>query len=115
MTCREAVFSENALDFLVRNYRGEDYVRQIYQQDCYLPLGNSQAVIYKEASVINSEAIQRFGFSAIPNVYGLMSEEALEESGVLRIRRQPYLDLYGQGVLIGFVDTGERVIILSSQ
>lgn len=106
MTCREAVFSENALDFLVRNYRGEDYVRQIYQQDCYLPLGNSQAVIYKEASVINSEAIQRFGFSAIPNVYGLMSEEALEESGVLRIRRQPYLDLYGQGVLIGFVDTG---------
>lgn len=32
--------------------------------------------------------------------------EALEASGVLRIRRQPSLDLYGQGVLIGIVDTG---------
>ena len=106
MTCKEAAFSENALDYLIGNYRGESYVQQIYRPDCYLPLDNIQAVIYREADVINREAIERFGFNSIPNVYGLMSEEALEDSGVLRIRRQPYLDLYGQGVLIGFVDTG---------
>ncbi len=106
MTCREAVFSENVLDFLINNYPGEENVRQLYQPDCYLPLDNIQAIIYRETSVINSEAIERYGFNTIPNVYGLMSEEALEDSGVLRIRRQPYLDLYGQGVLIGFVDTG---------
>lgn len=114
MTCKEAVYSEQVLDYLITNYRGEEFVRQVYEPDCYLPLDGVQAVIYKETDNINSEAIGRFGFSSIPNVYGLMSEAALEESGVLRIRRQPYLALYGQGILIGFVDTGERVIILLS-
>lgn len=106
MTCKEAVYSEQVLDYLITNYRGEEFVRQVYEPDCYLPLDGVQAVIYKETDNINSETIGRFGFSSIPNVYGLMSEAALEESGVLQIRRQPYLDLYGQGILIGFVDTG---------
>ncbi|MCH5251370.1 MAG: S8 family peptidase [Lachnospiraceae bacterium] len=106
MTCKEAVFSENALDYIIGNYRGEEYVKGVYNPDCYMAYDNIQGVIYQEIQQINSANIERYGFSAIPNVYGLMSEEALEESGVLRIRRQPYLDLYGQGILIGFVDTG---------
>jgi hypothetical protein len=44
-----------------------------------------------------------------------MDESALEASGILKIQNQPALSLKGQGVLIGFLDTGERVIILSSQ
>ena len=115
VTCKEAVYSENVLDYIIGNYRGEEYVLGVYNPDCYMPYDNIQGVIYQEIQQINNENIEKYGFSAIPNVYGLMSEEALEESGVLRIRRQPYLDLYGQGVLIGFVDTGERVIILLSQ
>lgn len=35
-----------------------------------------------------------------------MGYEALEAAGVMQIRRQPYLDFYGQGVIVGFVDTG---------
>ena len=106
MQCREAVFSEDVLEYFVGNYRGEQYVQEVYNPDCYIPIDNWQGVIYQKVQNVNSEVIQRYGFSAIPNVYGLMDEEALEASGVLRIRRQPYLDIYGQGVLIGFVDTG---------
>lgn len=106
MTCKEAVYAENVLDYLISNYRGAALVQQVYQPDCYLPLDEIQAIVYKQADTIGREEIERYGFNSIPNVYGLMSEESLEESGVLRIRRQPYLDLYGQGVLIGFVDTG---------
>lgn len=106
MRCQEVIYSENALDFIVGNYGGETYIRDFYDPDCYIPLDSLQAVIYKEEASVGSEAIERYGYSAIPNVYGLMSEEALEASGVLRIRRQPYLDLYGRGVLVGLVDTG---------
>lgn len=106
MDCREAVYSENVLEYFVGSYRGENYIQEMYQPDCYFPIDVMQGVIYKNTDVIDGDAIERYGFSAIPNVYGLMSQEALEASGVLRIRRQPYLDLYGQGVLIGFVDTG---------
>lgn len=106
MTCKEAVFSEDVLDYIVEVYRGEDYILPLYNPVCYMSYDSIQGVVYQEPGHITSETIEKYGFSAIPNLYGLMSEEALEASGVSRIRRQPYLDLYGQGVLIGFVDTG---------
>lgn len=106
MQCNEAVWAEDVLEYFVGSYRGEEFIREFYNPDCYINFDNMQGVIYQKVQEVSSEVIQKYGFSAIPNVYGLMSEEALEASGVLRIRRQPYLDLYGQGVLIGFVDTG---------
>lgn len=106
MTCQEAVESEDVLEYIVANYRGENYIREFYNPDCYMAFDTMQAVIYQQIQQITSENIEKYGFSAIPNVYGLMDVEALEESGVLRIRRQPNYDLYGQGILIGFVDTG---------
>ena len=106
MQCSEAVFAEDVLTYIVDNYRGEDYIREFFNPDCYIRLDEMQAVIYQQVQEVNGATIEKYGFSAVPNVYGLMSEAALEASGVLRIRRQPTLDLYGQGVLIGFVDTG---------
>lgn len=115
MPCQDVVYSETALDYIIGNYGGENYIQEFYNPDCYIRLDSLQAVIYQELSSVGSEMIEKYGYSAIPNVYGLMNEEALEASGVLRIRRQPYVDLYGSGILVGLVDTGERVIILSSQ
>lgn len=106
MPCQEVIYSETALDYIIGNYGGETYIQEFYNPDCYIRLDSLQAVIYQELPSVGSEMIEKYGFSAIPNVYGLMSEEALEASGVLRIRRQPYVDLYGSGVLVGIVDTG---------
>lgn len=39
-------------------------------------------------------------------LYGLSDLIAAEEMGVLKLRRQPYLDLTGRNVLLGIADTG---------
>ena len=39
-------------------------------------------------------------------LYGLTDLAAAEELGVLKLRRQPYLNLTGRGVLFGIADTG---------
>lgn len=39
-------------------------------------------------------------------IYGLSDLVAAEELGVLKLRRQPYLDLTGRGILFGIADTG---------
>ena len=39
-------------------------------------------------------------------VYGLSDLTAAEEMGVLRLRRQPYLNLTGRNILFGIADTG---------
>ncbi|QHI71853.1 S8 family peptidase [Aminipila terrae] len=42
----------------------------------------------------------------IPNVVGLTDQESLEAAGIKQVQQQPYLNLNGRNVLIGFVDTG---------
>ena len=44
--------------------------------------------------------------SSIAVVLGLLGRVNLEKSGILQVQQQPYLNLKGRGVLIGFVDTG---------
>lgn len=39
-------------------------------------------------------------------LYGLSDLIAAEELGVLKLRRQPYLDLTGRGIIFGIADTG---------
>lgn len=39
-------------------------------------------------------------------LYGLADIAAAEELGVLRLRRQPYLNLTGRGIIFGIADTG---------
>jgi subtilisin family serine protease len=44
--------------------------------------------------------------SSFPYVVGLLDIRTLEESGIIQVQQNPYLDLKGRGVLVGFVDTG---------
>lgn len=55
------------------------------------------------------DIITRLGSSFISSaslVLGLLDRPSLETSGILQVHRQPYLDLLGRDVIIGFVDTG---------
>ena len=42
----------------------------------------------------------------LPVAMGLLDQRSLEAAGIIQVQQQPYLDLRGRGVLIGFVDTG---------
>ena len=52
------------------------------------------------------------GAYIVPHCYGLMSSsQMLETTGVARVQRQPALSLYGNGVMVGFIDTGDGVCL----
>jgi len=44
--------------------------------------------------------------TVFPIVLGLLEQQDLEEAGIMQVQKHPHLDLRGQGVLIGLVDTG---------
>lgn len=46
------------------------------------------------------------GYYSIPKLYTLLDTTNLEASGILRVQNQPFLNLNGGGVIIGFIDTG---------
>jgi len=47
-----------------------------------------------------------FAMNVFPHVMALLGEADLAASGITQIHRQPFLNLRGSGVLLGFVDTG---------
>ncbi len=51
-------------------------------------------------------SLNNYPYRSIPKCYGLMNEESLEQCGVLTMQNYPSLNLKGQGVIIGFIDTG---------
>lgn len=63
---------------------------------------------YTDTNTFNS-LINQFGssfISYISLVLGLLDSANLAAAGIVQVHQQPYLDLRGQGVLMGFVDTG---------
>ncbi|MCI9317023.1 MAG: S8 family peptidase [Oscillospiraceae bacterium] len=52
------------------------------------------------------EALGTAFISSVSVVLGLLDRPALDTAGVSQVHSQPYLNLKGRGVLLGFVDTG---------
>lgn len=111
MDCEEAVYSNDYYDFIVEYTMPES---GNVVSSCIQKIDASYEIAYLPREGNLSLNIQNYNYTSIPKCYTLMDESALEESGILRIQNQPTLSLKGQGVLIGFLDTGERVIILPS-
>ena len=104
--CTDAIYSEEYVDYLVEYVRGgPSSINEVYDVSCSQIASDRFAVIYQEGGKYTSDELA--GIKLLPRCYGLLSsEEVLTSSGVTRVRRQPGLDLYGTGVIIGFVDTG---------
>lgn len=102
---RERIISNDYADLIVDYNRNERVFEQF--TDATVQIMNDRfAVVYVPASQLNSQFISRNSYSILPLCYGLMSERALEASGVERLRRLPTFNLRGEGVLISVIDTG---------
>ena len=104
--CREFIVSEDVVDFFVQ-FNGD--VEQLVEEtgaDCFQIIDDRYAIVYYRLPDINIIQTYRTNFSTIPKLYGLVDAAAVEASGVGRIRRQNELGLFGQGTLVGFIDTG---------
>jgi subtilisin family serine protease len=101
--CKSQIYAEEYLDYLVEYFPDNKELSQT--EYCYQLASNRFAVLYEKG-----ESYQQGDGSsvkAIPHCYGLLSsEQVLESAGITKVRRQSGLNLFGQGVLVGFVDTG---------
>lgn len=105
MVCADRIYSEDYEDHIVEYYGDEQYLYQKYPDACFQIVSERYAIAYTKSGSMDNYVGD--GSFIIPHCYGLMSsEQVLESSGILRTQRQPALSLFGQGVMIGFIDTG---------
>lgn len=103
--CTEQIYSEEYQDYLVEHVGDYSLIPQWYSADCFQIASDRFAVVYMERNRVTYDNWS--GVYVTPHLYGLLaSDEVLEEMGVAQVQRQPNLGLFGQGIMIGFVDTG---------
>ncbi len=105
MDCGDKIYSEDYFDLLIEYGR---YLSQLEADPnlCYDIINITHAVVYYPIRNLPSNFLQIYGYGSIPSCFGLLDLPSLEASGVRRARNIPALDLRGNGVLIGIIDTG---------
>ncbi len=101
MNCSQLIQSQNVYDFIADD---EDSLPM--EADCAVELGTGYRTEYYYADRMPELSVKNYSYTAIPKCFGLLDTAALDASGILQLQNYPTLSLKGQGVLVGFVDTG---------
>lgn len=111
MTCEEQILSNDYFDFIINTELVGD---RIPEGACLQRVNSEYSILFYPDEGLPPINIADYIYSVIPKCFTLLDQTALEVSGISRVQNQPTLSLTGQGVLVGIMDTGERVIIMSS-
>ena len=96
----------------------EDYVSLIFHNETYpFDIGKIRAEFLPQQvdwqyAILNAPlseyppSISQQGYFTIPKLYTLLDTTSLEVSGIDKVQNQPFLNLTGKGICIGFIDTG---------
>lgn len=109
MDCRDAAYSNNYYDLIVEY---TDTKERYQFSSCVQELTQRYAIYYVNREGIPPMGVKNYTYTAIPKLFALVDEQAMDAAGVLAIQNQPALALRGRGILIGVIDTGERVVLL---
>lgn len=104
----EQILSDDYFDFILPYDRPS--VLEEYRQFGAQYLDPHYMLVHSESRYqpfILTDSGQTFNYYPfVPKLFTPLSTVSLENSGIIQVQTQPYLNLSGQGVLIGFLDTG---------
>ena len=105
-TCREHILSEDYRDFIGNHVRTPFFDSIMRYGQCEQDAGFDYKCIYLPKEDAEPVTLTRFSYNSIPKCYAPLSLETLNQAGILPIQNYPTLQLKGEGVLIGFLDSG---------
>lgn len=106
---QDFINSPDTVDFIVRGNEDLDTFLKENPNIIATQILAGRYVVCYSSSQDFAKVINQLGTSYVSSlsiVLGLLDRPSLDASGIIQIQQQPYLDLKGRGVLLGFVDTG---------
>ena len=104
--CRNRIISENYRDFIVNQLRGNIFDSISSEELCEQSMEYLYKTIYVDGTMADPINFEKYTYNSVPKCFTLIDTEALSQSGILQIQNYPTLGLKGNGVLVGFIDTG---------
>lgn len=102
---KEKILDEHYANIIVRHSRF-DNVLNLVAKETINKIDEKFGVVYYPVSEIPDKLVKEYGYTIIPKIYGLLNSKHLMELGVKKVQAVPKLGLYGEGVILGFIDTG---------
>lgn len=102
---RYKITSEEYADLLVE-YSQNLRVFDTYPNASIHIMNERFAIVYVPVTQVTGQNNILQNYTVLPFGFGILTEQSLVASGILRLRRLPALDLRGQGVVVGIIDTG---------
>lgn len=69
-------------------------------------LNRQNSLLHIPVGTFNACDLGRHSYSSFPSLYTLSSTISLEASGITTVQQNPYLALFGGGILVAVIDTG---------
>lgn len=104
--CEDVIYSEDYRDYIKEYFQDFSSIIRTYQPVCIEAVGGRYAVMHLAGETSMQTILEDYNISMIPALYGLLDTAALEDTAILYMHRNPYLNLRGSGVMIGIIDTG---------
>lgn len=104
--CRNRITSEDYADFIIEYNTGQNDFLQKYRDSCPQVVGSRYGIVYEKLENILPIRVQEYSYRSVPKLYGEMDTQAVEATGSVRLQSVPGLNLKGQGVIIGVIDSG---------
>lgn len=104
--CKERILSEEYRDFIVSDTLPLPLANIPPDQLCEQHADFNYSCVYISRILVDPVDLSNFSYHSIPKCYSLLSMEALSQAGILPIQNYPTLQLRGNNVMIGFIDTG---------
>lgn len=106
MPCREEIMSNDYIDYIWKSEAALAVPFVMARGVCAQYINRNFAVFYVNREYMRLTENIPIGDYAVPVCHAPLSTESLEQTGILRIQNQPALNLKGNGVILGFLDSG---------
>lgn len=105
-TCRRMIMSDDYIDFIAPIYREITPEEAERGRACVQSMDFGFQAVYVDKTLTAPVSLEYYRYNSIPNCYQLMDLEAMDAAGISVVQSYPTLNLQGNGVMIGILDTG---------
>lgn len=99
------ILSEDFSDIIFRYQNTSDRLTTLLESYGSQRVNDQYQILHAPLSM-NLFSTEAIGYPAVPKLYTQTNTVSLEQSGILSVQLQPYLNLTGKNVLLGFLDSG---------
>lgn len=104
--CKEKILSEDYWDFIIPLYRDKELEEVDPERICIQELDFGYKSVSVDSRILLPLSFRQYWYSTIPKCYTLLDMQPLDAAGIITLQNYPTLQLMGEGIMIGFLDTG---------